>query len=395
MLAGTGNIYTGGTFINAGTLSVAADGSLGALAGGVTIDGAKLSVAGGFTSARTITLNAGGGTLDTTGPSATFSGTITGPGRLTRAGSTGSIILTGNNTYAGGTTIASGILQIGNGGATGSIFGDVVNNGSLIFARSDVYTFAGNISGAGSVTVQGGGVATLTGNNSFTERFTGSRGGRPACDGSTLVAEPTAIWAARRAMIVLEQGSGLRFANSFEITRSILLDGTAPVTIDTQDNIVTASGVVSGTVALAKDGIGTLILTNTNSQTGGAEINAGTLQIGGGAATGTLNGDVTVAPGARLVFDRADAMTFGATSGAGGRIDIRQCDQRGRLRCANRHGHADRCWISHLSGRNHSSRGEGCWSTVRSLGLSTWRAAPGWAALAASAGGYHRRWRLI
>ena len=114
MLQGAGNSYAGGTFINAGSLNVATDSLLGDLAGGLSFDGGTLNVAGGFTSARAVTLMERGGTLDTSGPSATFAGIISGPGGLIRAGSANTIILTGDNDYAGGTTIDSGVLQIGN-----------------------------------------------------------------------------------------------------------------------------------------------------------------------------------------------------------------------------------------------------------------------------------------
>ncbi len=71
-------------------------------------------------------------------------------------------MLTGTNTYTGLTTIAAGTLQLGNGGTTGSITGDVVNNATLVFNRSDTYTFTGRISGTGSVLFQGGGTVQFS-----------------------------------------------------------------------------------------------------------------------------------------------------------------------------------------------------------------------------------------
>ncbi|MGO4843612.1 autotransporter-associated beta strand repeat-containing protein, partial [Rhizobiaceae sp. 2RAB30] len=66
-------------------------------------------------------------------------------------------------TYGGGTTISAGTLQIGNGGTTGSIVGNVVNDGTLAFDRSDDLTFGGAISGSGSLAQNGTGTTILTG----------------------------------------------------------------------------------------------------------------------------------------------------------------------------------------------------------------------------------------
>ena len=73
---------------------------------------------------------------------------ISGSGSVIQAG-TGTTILTGDSSYTGGTTISAGTLQLGDGGTTGSILGDVADNGTLAFDRSDTVAFPGVISGSG------------------------------------------------------------------------------------------------------------------------------------------------------------------------------------------------------------------------------------------------------
>ncbi len=79
---------------------------------------------------------------------------ISGSGTVVQAG-IGTLILTGANSY-GATTITSGVLQIGNGGTIGSLgSGNVTNNASLAFNRSNTMMVGNAISGTGSVTQPG------------------------------------------------------------------------------------------------------------------------------------------------------------------------------------------------------------------------------------------------
>ncbi|MBZ9873246.1 autotransporter-associated beta strand repeat-containing protein, partial [Mesorhizobium sp. BR1-1-9] len=161
------NSYQGGTFIDGGTIEVSADANLGNAAGALTFDNGTLHTTGTFTAARSATLNAGGGTFDTDVSTVlTLTGAIGGAGALTKDGA-GTLVLTADNSYAGGTTIAGGTLQLGNGGATGSITGDVVDNGTLAFDRNDSYGFAGLISGSGGLDQIGSGITILTADNSY------------------------------------------------------------------------------------------------------------------------------------------------------------------------------------------------------------------------------------
>ncbi|TXR50923.1 autotransporter domain-containing protein [Phyllobacterium endophyticum] len=82
----------------------------------------------------------------------------------------GKLVITGDNTYTGGTIIEEGTLQIGDGKATGSITGDVTTKDETILAfdRSDLIAFDGAIIGTGSVQQNGTGGTLLTGKNTYT-----------------------------------------------------------------------------------------------------------------------------------------------------------------------------------------------------------------------------------
>ena len=99
-----------------------------------------------------------------------FDGIISGPGMVVQAG-TGTTIFTGANIYTGGTTILGGTLQLGDGGTTGSILGNVVNQGTLAFNRSNTYVFDGIISGPGMVVQAGTGTTIFTGANICVRRW--------------------------------------------------------------------------------------------------------------------------------------------------------------------------------------------------------------------------------
>ncbi|UXN58146.1 autotransporter-associated beta strand repeat-containing protein [Phyllobacterium zundukense] len=185
----TGRVVTlagAGTFLtNAGTTTTLTGGITGA--GGLAKDGAgALVVAGDAVHSGGTTITAGilqvgnGATTGTLAGDVTnnatlafdrsdaliFAGAVTGTGAVDQTG-TGTTILTANSSYSGGTTISAGTLQLGNGGATGSITGDVVDDGTLAFNRSDIHTFGGVISGSGAVNQIGTGTTILTQNNTY------------------------------------------------------------------------------------------------------------------------------------------------------------------------------------------------------------------------------------
>ena len=176
-------------------------------------------------------------------------------GSLVKVGA-GTLTLSGDNTYTGGTTISAGTLQLGAGGATGSIVGNVTDNATLAFDRSDSATFSGVISGAGVVDQIGGGTRILTGANTYSGGTTISAG-------------------------VLQLGAG-------GTTGSIVGNVTdnATLAFDRSDS-VTFSGVISGAGVVDQIGVGTTILTGTNTYSRGTTISAGVLQVSNDSSVGT------------------------------------------------------------------------------------------------------------
>jgi fibronectin-binding autotransporter adhesin len=178
-------------------------------------------------------------------------------------------------------------VQIGNGGTTGSIAGDVVDDGTLAFDRSDVVTFAGAISGSGGVAQSGSGTTILTGANSYAGTTTIDAG-------------------------ILQVGAG-GTAGSIESTSAIVDNGTLVFDV-ANDRILAAA--VSGSGALALTGPATITLTASNSYSGGTTISAGRLQLGNGGTSGMIAGAVN--DNGVLAFDRSDDFAFaGSISGSG------------------------------------------------------------------------------
>ncbi|MCH8686648.1 autotransporter outer membrane beta-barrel domain-containing protein [Sphingosinicellaceae bacterium A1X5R2] len=229
VLTGT-NSYTGGTAINGGTLQVASDANLGAAPGALTFDGGTLATTTTFTSGRAVTLEDGGGRFTPqTGTTLTLTGTVGGAGNLTKDGA-GTLILTADNSYAGGTTITTGTLQVGNGGATGAILGDVVNNGTLTFNRTGALTFAGAVTGTGGLNVQGGLALTMTGDSTYSGDTAVSESALILSDGGSIIGTGvTSIAGPNSALTVRGPGSML---STGTLNVATTIDAVSTVTIE-------------------------------------------------------------------------------------------------------------------------------------------------------------------
>jgi autotransporter-associated beta strand protein len=204
------NTYTGGTELNAGTLSLGSAGAIGS-SGTISFNGGTLQATAINTtdySSRFSTAASQQYRIDTNSESFTLSSNLSSlGGSFTKFGA-GTLTLSGANTYTGTTTINGGVLAVINGaaiadtgaviladvaGATltvqnsetiGSLRGGGATGGNvsiasgqtLTVAETGSQTFAGVISNSGSLVKTGAGTLTLSGTNTYTGLTTVSAG---------------------------------------------------------------------------------------------------------------------------------------------------------------------------------------------------------------------------
>ena len=222
-----------------------------------------------------------------------FSVPINGNAVVNQVGS-GTTVLTGANTYLGGTNIAAGTLQLGNGGLAGSIAGDVVNDGTLAINRKDAYAFAGAISGGGVVRQSGAGTTTLSGTNSYT--------GGTIVEAGRLTAGSAGAFVQNTAYTVnggtLDLGSWDLTASELSGTGGAVALNARTLTAD-QAGDSTYAGGITGTGGLVKDGAGVLTLSGGSKYSGATQVAGGTLRAGAADALSSASA-FTVASGATL-----------------------------------------------------------------------------------------------
>ncbi|MDC8772517.1 autotransporter-associated beta strand repeat-containing protein [Roseateles albus] len=253
--------------------------------GGTTIAGGTLVFQGGVISGDVTNM---GKLVLSQSNDFLFGGSISGSGSVEKQ-SSNTLILSGANSYSGGTKISSGTLLIGAGG---SFNGNVLLGyfGTLAFGREDDISFAGAISGDGRLEQRGGGMLTLTGDNSFSGGTTVTRGTLRIGDGGTSGALGGGV--VNNGRLIFDRADDASFA-----------------------------GQISGYGELIKQGAGKLTLTGEHSYSGGTRVEAGTLQIGDGSSISSVTGNIWNA--GTLVFNQAAYAEFGGNiSGGGGLMKL-------------------------------------------------------------------------
>ncbi len=158
------NTYQGGTTVAGGTLSISSDSNLGNSSGSLNISNGTLQITSPITIARSGTFS--NNAVISSGATNHFTGSFNGAGNLTVQGG-GTFVMTGSNSYTGGTTVAAG-TQLS--GTTNGLQGNITlaNATSLLtFSQNFNGTYAGVLTGPlnSQLTLLGTGQITFTGSS--------------------------------------------------------------------------------------------------------------------------------------------------------------------------------------------------------------------------------------
>ncbi|NHQ61257.1 filamentous hemagglutinin N-terminal domain-containing protein, partial [Chlorobium sp. BLA1] len=309
---GAVNTYTGATTISGGTLALNATGTI-ALSSGVSNEGVFTIAA-----AKTIDSITGSGSTsiggafaltigDVSNTSSTYAGAISGTGGILTKAGTGTLTLSGANSYTGATNIGAGVLRASNNTALGTTAaGTTVSTGAALELAGGITIAAETLSLNGTGIATGGALRNISGDNSYAGAITLAGNTQISSDSGTLT---------------LDVASG----NGITGTNRTLTVGAG------SGNVTIADPIVTGTGAVTKTGTGTLTLSGANTYTGATNVSAGTLRLGAagsGANTplGTTGAATTVSSGATLDLNgftlaTAEALTLnglgvGGTAGA-------------------------------------------------------------------------------
>lgn len=233
-------------------------------------DGGTLQVSGATTIPTAFTVSSQNGAIDQNGHAANFSGAIVGTGKLTIVNTgaplQGSVTLSGNNTYSGGTEVDAGANLVINdpanlGAASGtlSLVGSATVPAVLTTTRTmtltnpitvaydptfnvapgttlTVSSVIGDGGAAGDVVVDGGGTLALTNANTYTGPTTVNAGSTLALVGNGSVATSSAVtnngsFDLSRASAPVTLGGTYTQGSTGTLALGLGTGGTVPLTV--------------------------------------------------------------------------------------------------------------------------------------------------------------------
>jgi autotransporter-associated beta strand protein len=297
--------------------------------GAVEVGGSGRLASGSYTGAVSLATNTASLRIATTAAQ-TLSGAISGSGSLSKSAN-GTLTLSGSNSYSGGTTISGGRLIATSANALGDAAGAVtVSGGAYLDVRTNItrtgtVTFDGGYlataDGAPASLINNGGgfvltnaaeiVAQLAGTAGLTSGGTGTNAlwRSNSYTGATVVSGGTLTLRGAGALstnTTLQVASGATFSMTGDFAPSnnvtvaglsgagTVTGGAGALTIDKASGSDTFSGQVTGGVGLTKAGLGTLVLSGSNSYSGGTLISAGALELNGALLSGGITNNANL-----------------------------------------------------------------------------------------------------
>jgi autotransporter-associated beta strand protein len=341
------NTYGGGTTVNAGTLLLSGAGTLGHTDNRTDVSGgtldlgsttqtqAVLSQSGGTVQNGTINVGvyqiaggmlAAGTTVSATSlfdmQAGTVNGVLDGAASLSKT-TTGTVTLSGVNTYSGGTFIDGGVLSFSQDSNLGAASGGLTFNGGtlrdtnlglpLVLSPTraitlnsaggrfdvanggpfDALSISSPIGGPGGLTKIGAGNLVLFGTNSY-GGATDINAGTLEVGNGNAIPDTSAVTVAGGAVLGIANDETIGSLAGAGKVFSPISSGNVTLTTGADNSSTAFSGVISNgtalnlTLGLTKVGTGTMTLSGNNTYTGATTVNAGTLSVNGSIASSSL-----------------------------------------------------------------------------------------------------------
>ena len=269
------SLQMGTTNFSATTLGLNSMGNLGGTNGAITLDNG-------------LDLNGVNATLKVGANIATINGAITdtiGGSSLTLNDAGTNLVLLGNNTYTGATTIATGLVTLGNGGTLSNTSSITLTAAASVLSgsSSSAINLSAPISGLGSFRQMGSGTTTLAGLCTYS--------------GSTSIT---------KGMLIV--GDGTTNGSLSGLTQ---ISGTTGATlVFNRSDAVVVSNTIAGGLNFTHAGSGLLTLTgNGLTYSGTTTISSGTLQLGNGTVDGALTNSAAIVNNGTLFFNTKGNVT--------------------------------------------------------------------------------------
>jgi len=261
------------------------------------------------------------------------SGPISGSGRsLTKLG-TGVLALAGANTYTGMTNVNAGTVELRTGASLAGPIA-IAAPGTLRFANGQFSTtsFANAVSGAGSLSVTGGGAVQLTGANSS---FTGSTS---VTSGELAITSAAALGSGTSAIIVVGIPNSMSGNGSASDVKYAYYPAGGQLAIVSGAGLTLSRNLQLSGMGMRQQGTGgnaanissTLRSTGNNVLSGTVQFsNAslqssfGTLELAGGITTAVSSGTATLGGAGNVVLSGPVSLQSGVLQLAGGMGTVR------------------------------------------------------------------------